>query len=353
MKSDKNESQSHSDKPNKEESESESPSVMVNPKSNNRKSNSNSTRTSKSTRKRHGACNQHRHKNMVKWIVKTFPKAASEAKEIKQANENVPLPASASSHARQCHILDIAGGKGELSARMTLCHTLRVQMVDPRPADLYDCFQKHVYRSLPQKWQQRIDAQDPSAIQAVIERRFQQLIKCFPMDGSDILCEVQKDEALLEAVEGCSLMIGMHADGATEAIVDIALHYRKPFVVVPCCVFPNLFRHRLVPAAEELDVMQKDEDEESSSSLSPDDPNESNNEGEEESSSLGLHAPICEIEKKETQIRMVPVRNHEQFCRYLALKDSHFVVEILPFEGRNTAIWWDGLHTDRDNGVDD
>ena len=45
---------------------------------------------------------------------------------------------------------------------------------------------------------------------------------------------------------------------------------------------------------------------------------------------------------------MVPVRNHEQFCRYLALKDSHFVVETLPFEGRNIAIWWDGKCKDGD-----
>ena len=30
----------------------------------------------------------------------------------------------------------------------------------------------------------------------------------------------------------------MHADGATEGIVDFALRYRKPFAVVPCCICP-------------------------------------------------------------------------------------------------------------------
>jgi len=33
-----------------------------------------------------------------------------------------------------------------------------------------------------------------------------------------------------------------------EAIVDAALLYRKPFVVVPCCVFPNLLCERYITA---------------------------------------------------------------------------------------------------------
>lgn len=36
----------------------------------------------------------------------------------------------------------------------------------------------------------------------------------------------------------------MHPDQVTEAIVDAALLCDKPFAVVPCCVFPNLFPHR-------------------------------------------------------------------------------------------------------------
>ena len=36
----------------------------------------------------------------------------------------------------------------------------------------------------------------------------------------------------------------MHADEATEAAVDAALKYGKPFAVVPCCVFADLFPNR-------------------------------------------------------------------------------------------------------------
>ena len=79
--------------------------------------------------------------------------------------------------------------------------------------------------------------------------------------------------------------------GATEAIVDVALKYKKPFVVVPCCVFPNFFQQRMLV---------------------------------------------------EDDGRVVRVRSYEQFCRYLVQKDERFVMETLPFEGRNVAIWWDG-----------
>ncbi len=53
---------------------------------------------------------------------------------------------------------------------------------------------------------------------------------------------LQQHIALFQA---CTLMVGMHPDEATEAIVDISLALGKPFAVVPCCVMSRLFPHRL------------------------------------------------------------------------------------------------------------
>ena len=103
---------------------------------------------------------------------------------------------------------------------------------------------------------------------------------------------VVKDIDLRQAIENCTLMIGMHADSATECIVDVALRHHKPFVVVPCCVFPNIFQQRHI--------------------------------------------------LRNAGGTKVPVRTYEQFCDYLCQKDSRFRTDILPFEGRNVAIWWDG-----------
>lgn len=270
-------------------------------------------------RARHGARNQHRHKHVVKWIISTFPHAINLALD----DESSPTVASSDQDNKLCeseendksssqmHILDIAGGKGELATRLAICHRVNVKIVDPRPADILDCFHKLVFRSLPKKWQQKITSQDPGTLKNAVNRRFQQFVTYFPSDSDSFTClaQLHENQKLLEAVRNSSLLIGMHSDGATEAIVDVAMHYRKPFVVVPCCVFPNLFQNRFIPRYDKENMSD---------------------------------------ELKHEVVDVVPVRSHEQFCRYLLLKDSHFVMEELPFEGRNVAIWWDGNRLDAD-----
>ena len=214
-------------------------------------------------RKRHGARNQHRHKGFVKWIIDTFT-----------LGDNL-------------HVLDVAGGKGEVSARLTMCHRQNVVMVDPRPADIVNCYETLVLPKIPNKWQRRLEEQrkeNPNFVKEIVDERFQQLVTTFDDQSLAI------SEDLQDAVKEASVILGLHADGATEAIVNAALNHQKPFVVVPCCVFPNLFKKRRV----------------------------------------------------EENGQMVPVRSHEQFCKYLANKDARFKIEVLPFDGRNVAIWWDG-----------
>ena len=223
---------------------------------------------------RHGARNQHRHKFFAKWLLGTFP-------HLKQQGDS-------SDGSQQEHILDVAGGKGELAGRLSMCHNLRVLLVDPREADVSSCFKSLVSPKLPNKWQHRIEEQmanDPNFIDDKILERVRQLVMKFDDDT------VEHSPELQVAIQSSTLLIGMHADGATEAIVDAALKYGKPFIVVPCCVFPKFFNQRY---------------------LIQDDGNK------------------------------VHVRSHEQFCQYLLAKDKRFKREILPFEGRNIGVWWDG-----------
>ena len=44
----------------------------------------------------------------------------------------------------------------------------------------------------------------------------------------------------------------MHPDQATESIVDFALEYKKPFAIVPCCVFNRLFPDRKTKDGKEV-----------------------------------------------------------------------------------------------------
>jgi hypothetical protein len=265
---------------------------------------------------RHGARNQHRHKHFARWILDKFPRIVQECSSFTStAEEKATAEAVAESNM---HVLDIAGGKGELSARLALCHSLRVIMIDPRPADISSVYLHSVVPKLPKKWQHSLEErleQTPTFIEDELDKRFSQLVTHFSVASSDDICSdgdgvdctppnegmLFEDEAVEKAVRNASLIIGLHADGATEAIVDAALYYNKPFVIVPCCVFPNLFRNRF--------IYVKDDD---------DDVNN------------------CSEKKK------VAVRTHEQFCQYLLDKDDRFRQEALPFEGRNVAIWWDG-----------
>lgn len=222
-------------------------------------------RSNKKKAGRHGARNQNRHRHFVEWLLQTFPQLSDTTK----------------------HVLDVAGGKGELAARLCFCHGLSVVMVDPRKSDIASCFETVVLPKLPKKWQQSLKVQrenNPHFLEETTSERFRQLVTTFDETTLSTCPELQN------LVRNASLIVGMHADGATEAVIDAALEHSKPFVVVPCCVFPRLFSERTI---------------------------------------------------KQDGIT-VQVRTHEQFCQYLLEKDPRFVREVLPFEGRNVAIWWGG-----------
>jgi hypothetical protein len=326
--------------------------------SNNESSNNTTNTTTTSNRRgnnrksdRHGARNQHRHKHFARWILQTFPHVVDECTccssstatmmttstegEDQEHKATSSTSSSTSSTSIGTHILDIAGGKGELSARLSLCHSLRIRMIDPRPANISDVYMNSVVPKLPKKWQISLKKRlvcRPNFVDDMVNDRFVQLVTHFtidapssPLDDNDddnIEDEegrrLFQDESVEDAVRNASLIIGLHADGATEAIVDAALRYNKPFVVVPCCVFPNFFRDRFIFV---------DNDEEDYNDA------KDNLSGGNSSNSGDRH------EKKK---KRVAVRTHEQFCQYLLDKDDRFRKEILPFEGRNVAIWWDG-----------
>lgn len=72
-----------------------------------------------------------------------------------------------------------------------------------------------------------VDAQDTQDIQHRKQEHVQDLFNdSFVSKHPDLLAH-------------CSLIIGMHPDEATEYIVDVAIKHKKPFAIVPCCVFPK------------------------------------------------------------------------------------------------------------------
>jgi hypothetical protein len=62
--------------------------------------------------------------------------------------------------------------------------------------------------------------------------------------NEELKSEDEQVYTLYNKMSNCSVVVGMHPDQATEAIVDFALKENKPFAIVPCCVFPKLFNER-------------------------------------------------------------------------------------------------------------
>jgi predicted nicotinamide N-methyase len=170
-------------------------------------------------------------------------------------------------------ILDVAGGKGELAFELlTYGRISKVTIVDPRPYHVYG-----MLRRLTLGHVQRIRSRgEQDGVRHVGDHVFAKLplpnhLQCWfeyplPLENdTNTLCEkkvrsVYVDEnlkserdqvlSLQENMGTCSVVVGMHPDQATEAIVDFALSERKPFAIVPCCIFPKMFPQRKLKSGE-------------------------------------------------------------------------------------------------------
>ena len=63
-------------------------------------------------------------------------------------------------------------------------------------------------------------------------------------DDFDNVDDMDMAKAFLETIKGCSMVVALHPDQATEVAIRLALHLQKPFAVVPCCVYASDFPKR-------------------------------------------------------------------------------------------------------------
>ncbi|KAI9031563.1 hypothetical protein CLU79DRAFT_694264 [Phycomyces nitens] len=119
-------------------------------------------------------------------------------------------------------VLDIAGGKGEIAMVLSRGYGIPTTVVEPQE------------RKRPAYWYNRLLRllQTPT----------------WPFDIEPTYLHVMLDNVFVEQqsllINSSCLFIGLHADQATEPIVDYALRLNKAFAVVPCCVFGQENRHR-------------------------------------------------------------------------------------------------------------
>jgi hypothetical protein len=154
-------------------------------------------------------------------------------------------------------VLDVAGGKGELSLFLTLAG-VPCTLVDPRPSS-----------GFLSRWQRKL-------LRRSGKPPFEVVRELFGDAGG---------EASAKRAREAGLIVGMHPDEVTEAIVDAAIRAGTPFAVVPCCVFTRLFPARRLRSG-------------------------------------------------------APVTTHAQLCTYLREKaPGRIGIRTLPFAGKNTVVY--------------
>lgn len=100
------------------------------------------------------------------------------------------------------------------------------------------------------------------------------------------------DTDAIMVLQSCSVVLGLHLDGAAEAAVDFALRFNKPFAIVPCCTCSKQFPRRVL-----VDV-----------------------------SASGI------VQRK-------PVKTYEDLVEYLSRKDPRIKSATLNFGGKNKVLY--------------
>jgi hypothetical protein len=216
------------------------------------------------------------------WLVENFsrdvlladPKGAG-AQAVYQGGSGGPGSGDESGSG----VLDIAGGKGQLSIELSIqAGGIFCTVIDP-------LVRKRGMNSSSSTGNGRgrvvgLSPRDKKRLDKVGAAQPLHIARPF----GDGLLKIPEYDTL---VKQASCLVGLHPDECTEAILDKALLYGKPVAIVPCCVFPHMFPDRYL--ADRPDV---------------------------------------------------PVTTYEDFLHYLLEKDDRLQRATLPFEGRNQVIYY-------------
>lgn len=166
-----------------------------------------------------------RHAVFATWILETYGAAALASKS---------------------GVVDVAGGKGLLSLELAFLAEVPCTVLDPRCARPGASELRRLRKRCSAKASSKNSDVGNEGVRndRFAESHVSYMQAALP-DGSDVDTGqyVDGDEAS-SLVANASLLIGLHSDEATEAIVDAALHHGVHFAVVPCCAFPSRFPHR-------------------------------------------------------------------------------------------------------------
>jgi hypothetical protein len=130
-------------------------------------------------------------------------------------------------------VCEIAGGRGMLGEQLMIDYNIPTTLIEPKPVKL-----NRTSRKRWRKWLRKHNLPVPDDV-AVLSPVKQYTEEFYGL--------TQASSEAQEALRKAAVIVGMHPDQATGAIVEAANELDKPFAVVPCCVFSRMFPDRLTP----------------------------------------------------------------------------------------------------------
>lgn len=133
-------------------------------------------------------------------------------------------------------VIDVAGGRGDVSFELTTKRGIPSTIIDPRPRRL-NKLQRRWLKKSGFQWMS-VEEINTLEMDSARRRKLDSLPAPRMCNQHLELFGTDFEAEQAEYISRSSILIGMHPDQATEYIVDVAIRHQKPFAVVPCCVFP-------------------------------------------------------------------------------------------------------------------
>lgn len=168
-------------------------------------------------------------------------------------------------------VVEIAGGRGLVSMKLAMEHDIPVTLIEPKELKINKTYR----RRLKKYWRKRKQVAESILVAPMLQDG---IVSDADMLNSTI--DITKEDSCPEtgveykidlpfvhlreefygitdaslaarsAVVTSGILLAMHPDSATGAVVEAAISLRRPFAVVPCCVFAYMFLERKTPGGK-------------------------------------------------------------------------------------------------------